>query len=126
MGYATHRRLSPRGQQLVIRMAEDLENSPPDTATKSGAQYTDSSSVPFISFDGVACHGTLHGIIEIELAARIMAPLADGGVQTKFVPTGRLRCSPTAAAALRQSIDVAMQMAEQPQQQPPAAGSKLN
>ena len=31
-----------------------------------------------------------------------------------------------AAAALRDSIDIATRMAEQPQQQPPAAASKLN
>jgi hypothetical protein len=79
-----------------------------------------------IYFDGVSCHGTLHGVIEIELAARIMAPLMDGTVQTKFVPAGRLRCSPAAAAALRDSIDIATKIAEQPQQQPPAAASKLN
>ena len=106
-------------------MTGDSKTSPPLGAT-SGVAYSESSSAPFIYFDGVSCHGTLHGVIEIELAARIMAPLMDGTVQTKFVPAGRLRCSPAAAAALRDSIDIATKMAEQPQQQPPAAASKLN
>jgi hypothetical protein len=68
----------------------------------------------------------MNGIVEIELAARIMAPTPDGGVDIKFGPAGRLRCSPTAAKALRQSIDAALAMAEQTQQQAPAAASKLN
>ena len=106
-------------------MTDDSKTSPP-LGTTSGVAYSESSSAPFIYFDGVSCHGTLHGVIEIELAARIMAPLMDGTVQTKFVPAGRLRCSPAAAAALRDSIDMATRMAEQPQQQPPAAASKLN
>jgi hypothetical protein len=60
------------------------------------------------------------------LVARIMAPTADGGVNTKFTPTARLRCSPASAESLCQSIEIALKMAEQPQQQPPAAPPKLN
>ncbi len=106
-------------------MTDDSKTSPP-LGTTSGVAYSESGSAPFIYFDGVSCHGTLHGVIEIELAAHIMAPLMDGTVQTKLVPAGRLRCSPAAAAALRDSIDIATKMAEQPQQQSPAAASKLN
>jgi hypothetical protein len=106
-------------------VSDDSETAPP-LATKSGVAYAETSSAPFIYFDGVSCHGAMHGIVEIELAARIMAPTADGGVDTKFTPTARLRCSPAAADALRQSIEIAQKMAAQPQQQPPAAASKLN
>lgn len=108
-------------------MPDESEASAP-LATKSGVAYTESNTAPIIYFDGVSCHGAMHGVIEIELAARIMAPTADGGVFASFTPTARLRCSPTAAAAaaLLDSIEKATKMAEQPQQQPPAAASKLN
>src|SRR5580704_775913 len=100
-------------------MSDDPE-TPPPLGTKSGVKYAENSSAPFKFFDGVACHGTMHGVIEIELAARIMAPTQDGGVETKFVPTGRLRCSVSAAAALLDSLQKATKMAEQPEQQQPA------
>ena len=88
--------------------------------------YADISTAPFIYFDGVACHGALHGVVEIELTARIMIPTPDGGVEIKFVPACRLRCSPAAAESLRQSIEIAIKMAQQVHQQPPAAASRLN
>jgi hypothetical protein len=37
-----------------------------------------------------------------------------------------LRCSPAAAESLHQSIEIAIKMAQQAQQQPPAAASRLN
>jgi hypothetical protein len=38
-----------------------------------------------------------------------------------------LRCNPTAAANLRNALDAALKMLEQPQQQPdPVAASKMN
>jgi hypothetical protein len=104
---------------------DDLESSAP-LGTKSGIAYTESTGAPVIFFDGVSCHGAMHGIIEIELAARFMAPTQDGLVETRFMPAARLRCSVAAAAALLDSIQTATKMAEQPQQQPPAAASKLN
>ncbi len=106
-------------------MSDKESESPPRLGTQSGVAYSESSA-PIIYFDGVSCHGVMHGILEIELAARIMAPTMDGGVHMSFAPTARLRCSPAAAAALLDSIQKATKMAEQPQQQPPAAGTKLN
>ena len=88
--------------------------------------YANDSAVPFVYFDGVACHGALHGVIEIELAARILIPKRDGGVEIRIVPTGRLRCSPAAAESLIQSIQIAVKMAHQVRQQPPAAAATLN
>jgi len=99
--------------------------TPPRLGTASGVPYTETNA-PIIYFDGVSCHGVMHGILEIELAARIMAPTMDGNVHMSFVPAARLRCSPAAAASLLDSIEKAAKMAEQPQQQPPAASSKLN
>jgi hypothetical protein len=106
-------------------LSDDPENSAPPTL-KSGLAYTESAAAPIIFFDGVSCHGTMHGIIEIELAARIMAPAQDGLVEIKFIPAGRLRCSVAAAAALLDSIQSATKMAEEPHPQQPAAASKLN
>lgn len=88
--------------------------------------YTEVSTAPIVYFDGIAAHGTLNGAIQIELASRIMTPKSDGsGVTISFVACGRLRCSPSAAISLRESIDTALKMLEQPQQSP-AAASKLN
>jgi len=106
-------------------MSDDSE-IPTPLGTKGGVACTESASAPIIFFDGVSCHGAMHGIIEIELAARIMAPTQDGLVETRFIPAGRLRCSPVAAAALTDSIEKATKMVEQPQQQQPAVASKLN
>ena len=106
--------------------------------TDSKPQYADSSDAPTMYFDGVACHGVMHGVIQIEIAGRVMIPRQDGGVDIKFVPTGRLRCSAEAARALRQSLDIALSMAEHPEQRQlatklkhpeqrqPAAATKLN
>jgi hypothetical protein len=102
------------------------ESSETNIPTNNASAYGNSSAVPFIYFDGVACHGSLHGVVKIELAARILIPTPDGGVELKFVPTGRLRCSPAAAASLRQSIEIAVKMAQHAQQQLPAAVSILN
>jgi len=103
-------------------MSDDSE-TPPPLATKSGVAYSELSTAPFIYFDGVSCHGAMHGVIEIELVARTMAPTADGGVHMGIVPVGRLRCSVAAGAALIDSIQKATKMAEQPEQQPPAPAS---
>ncbi|MGH6705137.1 MAG: hypothetical protein ACREC2_01520 [Bradyrhizobium sp.] len=105
-----------------MSVSESSKNHAPANASA----YADTGVAPLIYFDGVACHGALHGVVEIELAARIMSPTADGGVEIKFIPTCRLRCSPAAAESLRQSIEIAIKMAQQALQQPPAAASRLN
>jgi hypothetical protein len=65
----------------------------------------------------------MNGVIQIELSARTMAPIPDGGVQIMGV--GRLRCSPMAAKYLRNSIDESLKMFEESQSKPIAA-SQLN
>jgi hypothetical protein len=100
-----------------------MSDSPgsPDTVTPP---YEDCSTAPFVYFDIVPTHGIMNGAIQIELASRILAP-GDGAVVIKFLTSGRLRCSPSAARHLREALDAALKMLEQPQDGP-AAASKLN
>jgi hypothetical protein len=67
----------------------------------------------------------MHGAIEVELATRILVPKPDGTTEVKFLSSGRLRCSPNAATNLRDGLESALKMLEQPQPNPVAA-SKLN
>ena len=86
-----------------------------------------SESAPFIYFDGVPTFGIRNGAIQIELAANTILP--DGkGVKIDVVMTAHLRCSPTAASSLRKTIDKALALLEQEQQQvaESAQGSKPN
>jgi hypothetical protein len=86
-----------------------------------------SESAPFIYFDGVPTFGIRNGAIQIELAANTILP--DGkGVKIEVVMTAHLRCSPAAASSLRETIDKALALLQQEQQQvaDPAQGSKPN
>ena len=65
--------------------------------------YENVDTAPFVYFDISPTHGILGGAIQIELAARILNAVPDGGVEIKFI-TRRLRCSPTAALNLRNLI----------------------
>jgi hypothetical protein len=82
--------------------------------------YENVDTAPFVYFDISPTHGILGGAIQIELAARILNTVPDGSVDIKFITTGRLRCSPTAALNLRNAIDAVLKMLEQPQQMPMA------
>ena len=87
--------------------------------------YENVDTAPFVYFDLSPTHGILgSSTIQIELAARILNAVPDGTVEIKFITTGRLRCSPTAALNLRNAIDASLKMLEQ--QQAPAATAKLN
>lgn len=79
-----------------------------------------------IYFDIVAAYGTMHGTVEVELATRILVPRNDGTTEVRFLSSGRLRCSQTAAVNLRNGLDAALKMLEQSQQPDPVAASKLN
>jgi hypothetical protein len=72
-----------------------------------------SEQAPFIYFDGVATFGVHHGAIQIELVANALMP-ESGGVRTDVLVTAHIRCSPTAAADLRQAIDKALNMLNLP------------
>ncbi len=87
--------------------------------------YENVDTAPFIYFDISPAHGIMGGTIQIELASRILNAVSDGSVEIKFITSGRLRCSPTAALNLRNAIDAALKMLEEPQHAP-AATTKLN
>jgi hypothetical protein len=78
--------------------------------------YEDTGAMaPVVYFDIVAAYGTMNGSIEAELATRVLLPRTDGTTDVKFLSSGRLRCSPTAALQLRNALDAALKMLEQPQ-----------
>jgi hypothetical protein len=87
----------------------------------------ESSVAPFIYFDGVPTFGIRNGAIQIELAANTIVPEGKG-VKIDVVMTAHLRCSPAAARGLRETIDKALALLQQGQQQvaQAAQGSKPN
>lgn len=88
--------------------------------------YEDTGAMaPLVYFDIVGAYGTMNGAIEVELATRILVPKPDGSTEVKFLSSGRLRCSAQAASNLRQALDAALKMLEQPQAEPVAA-SRMN
>ena len=98
------------------------------SANAPGIVYEDTgSSAPLVYFDIVGAYGTMNGSIEVELATRILVPKGDGSTDVKFLASGRLRCTPTAATNLRNALDAALKMLEQPEANLAAiAASKLN
>ncbi len=92
----------------------------PDTpATSPGAvtvSTTSAERAPFVYFDGVSCFGHHNGTIQIELAANLLMPLGPN-VRVDIIQTGHLRCSPSAAIALREALDKALAMLQQGPQQ---------
>jgi hypothetical protein len=92
-------------------LADQDNRNPP-----AGLVYEDTGAMaPVLYFDIVSAYGTMHGIIEAELATRVLLPKTDGTTDVKFLSSGRLRCSPTAALQLRNALDAALKMLEQPQ-----------
>ena len=54
-------------------------------------------------------------------------PRSDGTTEVKFITSGRLRCTQNAAANLRNGLDAALKMLEQPQGNTASiAAGKLN
>jgi len=85
------------------------------------------AAAPFVYFDIVGAYGTMNGSVELELATRILVPKSDGTTDVKFISSGRLRCSANAAINLRNGLDAALKMLEQPEAKTtPIAASKLN
>jgi hypothetical protein len=98
------------------------------TAKPGDLVYEDSgAAAPLVYFDIVGAYGTMNGSIEIELATRILVPKSDGSTDEKFISSGRLRCTQNAAVNLRNGLDAALKMLEQPQGSAAAvAAGKLN
>lgn len=86
--------------------------------------YRNVDHAPFIYFDVVPSFGVMHGTVQIELAARTLSP-AGKDVDIEIVACGRLRCSPTAAQALRDAIDKSLKMLAQPQSLPTAGSATI-
>jgi hypothetical protein len=105
-----------------------MANRPPATPpAEQGIKIATGSTeqAPFIYFDGVVTYGVNFGIIQIELAANILSPEGKG-VRTDVLITAHLRCGPTAAIALRESITKALEMPQVDMAIQPVAGSKPN
>ena len=91
-----------------------LTDQPP--AKPSDLIYEDTGAMaPLVYFDIVGAYGTMNGAVEVELATRILVPKPDGSTEVKFISSGRIRCSANAAANLRNGLDAALKMLEQPQ-----------
>ena len=85
------------------------------------------AAAPLVYFDIVGAYGTMNGSVEIELATRILVPKADGSTEVKFISCGRLRCTQNAAMNLRNGLDAALKMLEQPTaSMAVVAASKMN
>ena len=85
------------------------------------------AAAPLVYFDIVGAYGTMNGSVESELATRILIPKTDGSTEVKFISSGRLRCSQNAAVNLRNGLDAALKMLEQPAANVAVvAASKLN
>jgi hypothetical protein len=84
--------------------------------TVTGVTELPTSHVPFVYFDGVVSHGANHGVIQLELAAKIVVPdpTEKTGARTQVVVTAHVRCSPDAAADLKRAIDSALSLAKRP------------
>jgi hypothetical protein len=64
-----------------------------------------------VYFDGVTCFGHSNGAIQVELAANVLMP-EQAGVRIDVLQAAHLRCTPAAAAALRDVLDKALAMIE--------------
>ena len=100
---------------------------PEVTAVSGGIVYEDTGgAAPLVYFDIVGAYGTMSGMIELELATRILIPRPDGSTEVKFISCGRLRCSPHAAINLRSGIDSALKLQEPLQPEPPVTAREMN
>jgi len=80
--------------------------------TVSPPLLKNAAQAPFVFFDGAPAFGAVNGLVEIELAARALAPKADDTIAVDLVCVGHLRCSLNAAVNLREAIDGAIRMAQ--------------
>lgn len=88
--------------------------------TKRGDQgmpeFSRPESVPFIYFDVAGAHGIMAGAVQVEMFARTLVPVENGGTRVEFVATCHLRCSPAAAENLRDALNSALRMLKEVQE----------
>lgn len=70
------------------------------------------ATAPMIYFDNVPTFGAMNGVVELDLAARVLVPQDNGGPKNELACVGHLRCSILSVALLRDVIDQALAMAE--------------
>jgi hypothetical protein len=90
--------------------------------------YVNTLTAPVVYFDAPIVWGAFSGVIQIELGIRASVPSQGGedvAAETEVHVSGRLRCSPSAARRLRDALDRALAMLEQPQAAAAVVG-KLN
>ena len=104
-----------------------MPNPPDSEPPEKGAvpSFDNRNDVPTIYFDIAPAYGVMSGTVQIELGQRILIPQTDDSVDVRFVTSGRLRCSATAAMHLRNALDASLKMLEQPAPNPVGA-SRLN
>lgn len=68
------------------------------------------AAAPIVYFDNVPVFGTFAGNLEIELAARLLMPKADGSVFADMTCSAHLRCSPQAALMLIDALTKGLDM----------------
>jgi hypothetical protein len=83
-----------------------------------------STEAPFIYTDGVATFGANGGMIQLELGANVIVPTADGGTKIEVVMVAHIRCNLGAAIGLRDSLNKAIEMAQNPAVAPSAAAAE--
>lgn len=76
------------------------------------------SRAPFIYFDGVMSHGTLHGAIQVDLGARVIHTAEGEPPRATAEAVARLRCSPAAAEDLIRNLQAALDMFKTPAKPP--------
>lgn len=90
-------------------MAVDPKGKPPVAFVKNAA------AAPVLFFDNAPAYGSMAGLVEVELTARVLTPRTDGSVAIEHIAVGHLRGNVQAAAALRAALDQAIEMANAPQ-----------
>jgi hypothetical protein len=109
--------------QLNVQIARNIvmvtqPDKPAAAIPVAGLNVLGAEIAPFIYFDIAATFGANFGAIQLELFANTLIPDGKGGVETKVVATGHIRCSQKAALSLRQAIDGALEILSQTQPVP--------
>lgn len=74
----------------------------------SGVRNLGAEDAPFVYFDAVLAFGMYGGVVQIELAAKVLDVNGKGDLKNEVVVTARLRCSPDAARNLQHELGNAL------------------
>lgn len=86
----------------------------PPKADKLVTLIKNAATAPLVFADSAPALGFANGIIEITLTARLLLPRSDNAVTVEQSATAHLRLSISGAQSLREALDRALGMAEQP------------